>query len=160
MARARKPLSEQKGDLTERKKRELELQEQSIKTGKEALEHPPEWLIDKTATEEFKRVVKELTKMDLIGNLDIANIGAYANAYSGYVRATKNLKGKNMVVTRTTNSGSVKSKNPLIGIQEAYAKEMRTFAGLCGITIDSRLKAAAAKTTQIEEDLEKKFGDI
>lgn len=160
MARARKPLAEQKGDLTEKTKRERELQEQSIRTGKEALEHPPEWLIDKTAVEEFKRVVAELTKIDIIGNLDLANIGAYANAYSGYVRTTKSMKGKNVVVTRTTSSGTVKSKNPLINIQEDYAKEMRTFANLCGITIDSRLKAAASRAAEIEEELEDKFGDI
>lgn len=160
MARARKPLTQQRGDLTEKKKAELEIQEKAIITGRDDLAKPPEWLVDHTAKEEFKRVVKELSKIELVGNLDLAMIGAYANAYSGYVRASRNMKGKNMIVTRTGKGGVTKAKNPLISIQEDYAREMRVFANLCGISIDSRLKAAEAKNAQIEDEMEEKFGDI
>ena len=161
MARARKQRTQQQGDLTEKKKAELEIQEKTIKTGSDDLQRPPEWLVDQTAKNEFKRVVKELSKIDLIGNLDLAMIGAYANAYSGYVRASKNMKGKAMIVTRKGKGGAVmKGKNPLIGVQEDYAREMRTFGNMCGVSIDSRLKAAASKAEQIEEELEGKFGDI
>ena len=51
-------------------------------------------------------------------------------------------------------------KNPLIDIQTNYAAEMRKFAGLCGMTIDSRLKAAVQKVDEKEEKLEQKFGAI
>lgn len=123
MARARKPLSQQRGDLTEKRKAEMELQEAAIKTGKEDLEIPPEWLTDRIAKDEFRRVVRELGKLDLIGNLDLATIGAYANAYAGYVRASKNMKGKNMIVVENKGGKITKRKNPLIGVQEDYARD-------------------------------------
>lgn len=160
MARARKPLSQQRGDLTEKRKAEMELQEAAIKTGKEDLEIPPEWLTDRIAKDEFRRVVRELGKLDLIGNLDLATIGAYANAYAGYVRASKNMKGKNMIVVENKGGKITKRKNPLIGVQEDYAREMRLFGNMCGISIDSRLKAADAKTSEMEDSIKDKFGDI
>lgn len=160
MSRPRKPLAQQQGDLTEKKKAELELQEKVIKAEKSELEKAPEWLTDKVAKDEFRRVVKELSKLELIGNLDLAMIAGYANAFSGYVRASKNMKDKKMIVQRSGRNGVTNTKNPLIGVQEDYAKEMRAFGNLCGISVDSRLKAAASKTAQIEDEIEGKFGDI
>ena len=48
----------------------------------------------------------------------------------------------------------------MIDIQANYAAEMRKFAALCGLTLDSRLKAAVKKVDEKEEKLEKKFGAI
>ena len=38
--------------------------------------------------------------------------------------------------------------------------EMRRFASLCGLTIDSRLKLAVQKTTKERKEIEEDFGDI
>lgn len=51
-------------------------------------------------------------------------------------------------------------ENPLIKIQKQYADEMRRFASLCGLTIDSRLKLAVQKTTKERKEIEEDFGDI
>ena len=51
-------------------------------------------------------------------------------------------------------------KNPMVDIQKGYAEEMRRFAALCGLTIDSRLKIASAKTSKVEDEIESKFGII
>lgn len=45
-------------------------------------------------------------------------------------------------------------------IQKKYAEEMRKFASLCGLTIDSRLKAATIKIDKVENEIEDEFGDI
>ena len=45
-------------------------------------------------------------------------------------------------------------------VQKKYAEEMRKFASLCGMTIDSRLKAAAMKVEKVKDEIKDEFGDI
>ena len=62
---------------------------------------------------------------------------------------------------RTSAQGyEYEAENPLIVVQKKYAEEMRKFASLCGMTIDSRLKAATMKVDKIEDEIEDEFGDI
>ena len=77
MPRKRKPLATQKGNLTVAQQEDKKLEERLVQTGKETLAKPPTWLIDATAKNEFKRLVKEFEKMeiDVIGNLDVNNLG-------------------------------------------------------------------------------------
>ena len=51
-------------------------------------------------------------------------------------------------------------EHPLINIQKKYAEEMRKFASLVGLTIDSRLKAAVVKKGQYDDTIHSEFGDI
>lgn len=78
MPRKRKPLATQKGNLTVAQQEDKKLEERLVLTGKETLAKPPTWLIDARAKNEFKRLVKEFEKMeiDVIGNLDVNNLGA------------------------------------------------------------------------------------
>lgn len=160
MGRARKPLDLQKGNLTivniERRKSE----EKKVKTGSSQLSRPPDWLIDDVAAKEWKRIVKELKKINLIGNLDRNNLGGYCNAFANYVRATNILKDQSYYIDRETRTGVIVVKNPMVDIQRTYAEEMRKFASLCGLTIDARLKAAAVKTDKAQEEITRKFGNI
>ena len=57
-----------------------------------------------------------------------------------------------------TERGSV--KNPLISVQDTYAKQMRDFAMKAGLSVDTRLKYAALKTKNDTAELEDEFGDI
>lgn len=149
MGRPKKPLALQKGNLKvvdiERKK----LEEQAVMCGSEQLQTPPDWLIDDVAVEEWKRLTFELRKIQVIGNLDLNNLAAYCNAYSSYRTITKKIKHKYV-------SGN--DISPLVKVQVKYAEEMRKFANLCGLTIDSRLKAGSAKVDEQEDMLERKFG--
>lgn len=43
---------------------------------------------------------------------------------------------------------------------KGYAEEMRRFAALCGLTIDSRLKAGTVKANKQQEEIENRFGAI
>ena len=51
-------------------------------------------------------------------------------------------------------------KNPLCELQKMYSEEMRKFAAMCGLTIDSRLKAATVAREEIDTDISEEFGDI
>lgn len=158
MGRSRKPSEMQKGNITVIAGNKRKTEEESVTVGKDQLEKPPTWLVDNEAKKEWRRLVKELEKIDIIGNLDKNNLIGYCNAFANYKKATEELKEAPFCVEKMTRSGAVTVRNPLIDIQKMYAEEMRKFAALCGLTIDSRLKAAAVKTGETEDDLARRFG--
>ncbi len=158
MARPRKPIETQTGNLKTDYKKRREIEERSIKHKSEQLHTPPDWLINDVAVKEWKRVIKELESIDMIGNLDVTNIGGYCNAYALYLQATKALQGKTLV-GKADSSGKIQ-ENPFVNVQRKYSQEMREFAKLCGLTIDSRLKFASAKLDETEEKITEEFGDI
>lgn len=160
MGRARKPLDMQKGNLTIVSMERRKAEEKKINTGANQLSRPPDWLIDEVAVKEWKRIVRELKKINLIGNLDRNNLGGYCNAFANYVKATNILKDQSYYIDRETRTGVIVVKNPMVDIQRTYADEMRRFASLCGLTIDARLKAAAIKTDKTQEEITRKFGNI
>lgn len=160
MGKSRLPTEMQKGHLTVVNIEKRKAEESSVKTGKNQLRRPPVWLVDDVAVKEWKRLVKELEKIEMIGNLDKNNLGGYCNAFSNYVKTTEMLKEQPLCIDRETRNGTITVKNPLVDIQRNFAEEMRKFASLCGLTIDARLKAAALKTSKTEEKLEEQFGAI
>lgn len=162
IGRPRKLTSMQTKHLTKEEIAEKEEQESLIIVGREDLQKPPSWLIDTRAKKEFDRIVKNFDKIEVIGNLDLNNIAGYCNAYSMYVNAIQEFKKtKNLMIPKQmTNGAYTEIPNPLIKIQRQLAEEMRRFASLCGLTIDSRLKLAVQKTTKESEDIEEDFGDI
>lgn len=160
MPRGRKSLEMQKKHLTNEEKIKKEQEEEILVLGKEQLQKPPSWLIDNIAKKEFNRIIKEIDKIGVIGNLDLNNLGGYCNSYSLYLKATMELQDKPLVSRKATRNGVITVENPLIKVQKNYAEEMRKFASLCGMTIDSRLKVATIKTTNKQEDITDEFGDI
>lgn len=161
MGRARKPVDMQTKHLTTEEKINAQRAEETVIVGREQLEKVPSWLIDATAKKEFKRIVAEFEKINIVGNLDLNNIAGYCNAYSLYRKTTKELKGSDLLVeTQLPNGTYTLKENPLIKIQKNYAEEMRKFASLCGLTIDSRLKAGTTKVSKENEDITDEFGDI
>lgn len=160
MGRPRKPLAAQKGHLKVIDMQNRSAEEQDVSTTKDQLKRPPDWLIDDVAKKEWRRIVKELKQINLVGNLDRNNLGGYCNAFANYVKATDILKEQTYYIDRETRNGVIVVKNPMVDIQKTYADEMRRFASLCGLTIDSRLKAAATKTSKTQETIETKFGVI
>lgn len=160
MGRPKKPVDMQKAHLKLVEKQEKKMEEEYVTTGNSQLKTPPKWLINDTAKKEWRRVVKELNKINIVGNLDYANLGGYCNAYANYIKATDILKEQSYYIDRETRTGVIVVKNPMVDIQTTYAAEMRKFASLCGLTIDSRLKAAVVKTEKTEDMIKEKFGNI
>ena len=88
-------------------------------------------------------------------------MGAYCNAYSFYVQSTKELDKEPLITEFTNKAGATNFiENPLIRIQLKYSEEMKKFASLLGLTIDSRLKIATIKNQNNQNDLVDDFGDI
>lgn len=161
MSRNRKPMDQQVGNLTKEDKERKKLEEQAVKTGAEDIWKTPSWLIDATAKKEYRRIIKDLKRIDIVGNLDLSNLAGYCNAYAMYRKATVQLAGEDLIVEKISAQGTAyEAENPLIMIQRKYAEEMRKFASLCGMTIDSRLKAATIKVDKVEDEIEDEFGDI
>ena len=161
MSRNRKPLEMQKGNLTVEQQMRKQREEELVKVGREQLKSPPTWLVDTVAKKEFKRIVKEFETIEVIGNLDLNNLCGYCNAYSFYRKATEQLKNEPLIVEKPLPNGAIQEvKNPLIVIQKNYADEMRRFATMCGLSIDSRLKFATVQVSKTEEEIEDTFGDI
>jgi len=99
---------------------------------------PPEWL-DEFARSEWYRVVPQLLKIEIVGNLDYSNIAGYCNAFSKFRQAV--IDGND-------------------SLQIKYGPELRRFADQCGMTINSRLKAATTKIAKQDEVIEERFGVI
>jgi len=161
MSRNRKPLEQQAGNLTKEKKERRQMEQQAVSTGAEDLAKPPSWLVDSVAKREYRRILKDLKKIKIVGNLDLSSLAGYCNAYAMYRKATTQLAGQELIVEKQSAQGIlIEAENPLIMVQKKYAEEMRKFASLCGLTIDSRLKAAAARMDRIEDEIADEFGDI
>ena len=161
MSRNRKPRDQQAGNITKEDKDRKALEEQVVKTGAEDIGKTPAWLVDAVAKREYKRILKDLKRIEIVGNLDLSNLAGYCNAYAMYRKATQQLANEELIVKRTSAQGyEYEAENPLIVVQKKYAEEMRKFASLCGMTIDSRLKAATMKVDKIEDEIEDEFGDI
>lgn len=153
MARPRKILSAQTGNLTVGYQEQRAFEESLAVTTNEGLAKAPPELIDARAKKEWRRIVPILTaSFEILGDLDKSTLIGYCNAYSRYIKATKQLAKEELVIEG--------KENPLIAVQLKYAAEMRSFAGKCGLTIDSRLKMASEKAKRIDNDLEGEFGGI
>ena len=149
MGRARKPKEMQKGNLTVEQQVQMEQAEAAVLVDQDQLMRPPRWLIDATARKEWKRVTRILMEIQIIGNLDLNNIGGYCNAYSMYIRA----------IQQVSEAGNLFDKDK-VDCMKKYADEMRKFAALCGLTVDSRLKAGAYIAGKKEDDVNDMFGEI
>ena len=160
MSKARKTLEETNKHLTKAEIAEKEDAESSIVLGNEQLQEPPEWLIDDIAKNEWIRIIAETNKINIVGNLDLSNLAGYCNSYSLYRKATKKLETESLTIKKIASGVVIKVKNQLIDVQNAYAAEMRKFASLCGMTIDSRLKAATINVNKTQEEISDEFGDI
>lgn len=153
MSKSRKPLKMQKGNLTVEQQEDIKKIEEAVIVGRDQLEKPPKTLIDKVAKKEWKRVIAEIMDIEIIGNLDLSNLVGYCNSFSQYTKATQELADKDLIVRI---DGEIKA-NPLIKIQKTYAEEMRKFSALCGLTIDSRMKAGAIKVNKDKQDANEDF---
>lgn len=157
MGRTRKLLSEQQGDLTQAAQISKQQAEDAVTGTKRAIFRPPKFLIDETARKEYKRLVKLLQEIDIIGDIDVNNIAMYCNAFAKYCDATEQLGEQGITIV---NADGVTMENPLVNTQRKYAEECRKFAVTCGLTLDSRLKAGQAKVDKANREIEDLFGDI
>ena len=159
MARPRKIVALQTGNLTRATKDRRAYEEKLARADRAGIQKVPRAdLIDAIAVREYKRVLKALLKLDLIGDLDRSNLIIYCNAYSGYVRACAVMKSESFRPIVVSASGEKPS--PWYAIRDQERKAMDAAGKALGMTISSRLTAAAKKADDEEAELRKVFGDI
>ncbi|MEA5073085.1 MULTISPECIES: phage terminase small subunit P27 family [Eubacterium] len=161
MARSRKPAELKSKHLTEEERlNDGLIQSEDKKVLREKFRNPPTWM-NKESKAEYRRIIKVLDGLDYISDADINNLAGYCNAFVAYRRVTKELDDEDLTILQINARGDEKEvKNPKISIQAAYAEEMRKFAALLGLTIDSRLKIASMKVKEKKDEVEELFGDI
>lgn len=131
-----------KKHLTKEEIKQRKAQEEAVKPGSDNIKCP-EWLKDKTAKKEFKRIADELKQIDLISNLDVDLLAMYCQAYVQYQKVIKEMEGQDLSITKyDKNNRPYQVENPLIKIQLKYSDEMKKIASQMGLSISSRLKLA------------------
>ena len=157
MGRARKPLAVQTGDLTVARQQQREQEERLSVSKALAKMKLPKTLINAEARKLWKWAVGLLKDMPLVGELDVLNLEGMCNAFALYRGATDKIKKEGITDDGLNFGGEILS---VMNAQKKYAEEYRAFARLCGFTVDSRLKLAAVKSKELNDDIEEEFGDI
>lgn len=155
MGRTRKPLSEQRGNLTKETQTRRAAEQDLVKTDCVYLSRPPDWLSDR-AKKEYCRLYNAMKNIDMLGDLDANNLAAYCNAFDNYLEAAADVRKNGLTIELDDKV----IENPNVALQIKYAKEMREFGKQCGLSIDSRLKFATVKLEKAEKDIAEEFGDI
>ena len=155
MGRTRKPLSEQRGNLTKETQTRRAAEQDLVKTDCAYLSRPPDWLSDR-AKKEYCRLYNAMKNIDMLGDLDANNLAAYCDAFDNYLTASADVQESGLTIELDDKV----VENPNVVLQIKYAKEMREFGKQCGLSIDSRLKFAAVKLEKTEQDIAEEFGDI
>ena len=165
MSRNRKRLSEQKGNLTREQQENIKAVEEASAVEDDQLGYAPRWLSDKTAQEEWKRLIKELKKAGLVCNLDRNNVAMYCNCWSDYLGVSKLIKtllpeDEKELMPVEDGVPSMELYMSLIKLRKTLIDDMMKISRTCGLTLDSRLKAGQLKVDKVADAIEDAFGDI
>lgn len=109
----------------------------------------PSWLPAEAAAE-WKRVVPELARLELLKPIDRAALAAYCLAWDRLVTAQKVVQSSEMGQTYTDAFGNPK-KRPEVLIVEAASKELRAWAAEFGMTPSSESRVAKPEADHADE---------
>lgn len=152
---AKKPMALHTSHHTKAELAVMEEENQVATCSRSCLEgKPPKELIDTKAKAEWKRIAAILQDMEIIGDLDKYALIGYCNAYSLYNKITEELSKQPFLLE--TEKG--RSTNPLINVQDRFAKQMRDFAVKAGISVNTRLTLASVKVKKDDDEIANEFG--
>jgi len=102
---------------------------------------PPTWL-SREAKAEWRRVVPELTRLDLLKDGDRAALAAYCETWATFVDATRAVRKGGLTVRNesTRKDGTTSTwwtTNPAVGIAAKAGQELRALAREFGLTPSS-----------------------
>ena len=151
MARPKKALDNMTGHWTKAEIQQKKYEESLIKIDDKNIK-APNWLKDRVAKQEFKRLVALLEKIDIICELDITTLGLYCQTYAKLVEIVKELEQEELVIDG--------KPNPKMKMQLQLSEELRKLGNELGITLSSRLKFATSKAEKERDQIKDEFGDI
>ena len=148
----RKPLENSAAHYTVAEQEQKKQEELLSKTPADMLNVPPiRELRDKVARDTWERIIPDLVQYTSVGNLDRDDVIAYCNSWSRVVEAEKNYKKRTL-----TPEDKDKWESRLYKATADHRKS----GALCGMTLDSRLKAATVKIKEQDKQIVDEFGDI
>lgn len=160
MARQRKVISLQTGNINKAVRERRLYEESLIKSSSDELDSVPASLFISTAAKnEYFRVLKELRKnINIISNLNRSDLISYANSYARYIACVKEMKKKDFQMVIRTSSGP--RANPVCDMMDKARRDMAESSRRLGMTFDGMLKAAAVNAEKQESAIEERFGGI
>jgi len=158
MARPKVPIALQQGRLPNEIKQQRQEQEDHLKCENTQLK-APKWL-DKEAQKEFRRIVKILIEKEIAGNLDLAILSIYCDAYSNYIKLTQAIQESGPVEEYTNTMGATnKIVSANVQAQSKYAETIMKCAGRMGLSASDRLKLVVPKNDDEKDELLKALRD-
>lgn len=143
MARPKKNSQALSGAYTKEAMKERLEVENKLKGNKDDLTSPDFIAKDEVALAKFNSLVKELSQVDIINNVDVDLLAVYSDCWSKYVRATKILALQDLVEEQENKTGMlVKTQNPYIKIQNIYSDKLMKISNLFGLSPADRSKIA------------------
>lgn len=107
---------------------------------------------DEIAVAEYKRIVEELKKVNLVTNVDTTMLGIYADCYSKYVESTLCMVDQPLLIDYTNKGGETNPiPNPYIKIQQQYMQLLMKISEKYGLDASSRSKLASVQPSDKEE---------
>jgi P27 family predicted phage terminase small subunit len=100
--------------------------------------NPPEWL-GELARAEWDRVVPELSRLDLVKEVDAAALASYCEMYETFVRATEDVHDRGLVVeNKSVKKDGTESTwytaNPAVAVQRNAQAAIRAWCSEFGLT--------------------------
>ncbi len=111
--------------------------------------------LDDLAKKEWKRITKELHKLQLLGRIDMAALAAYCCAYSRWICAEENIKKAGVLIR---NKDGVPCVSPLLRVAEKALDQMKMFLVEFGMTPSSRARIKVELKEQDNESEKFLFG--
>jgi P27 family predicted phage terminase small subunit len=111
---------------------------------------PPSWL-SREAKAEWKRVVPELLRLDIVKAEDRAALAAYCETWATFVEATRTVQAEGLTIE--AKQGTL--AHPAVGIARNTGKELRAWANQFGLTPSAE---NALQLPEVTDDGDNPFG--
>lgn len=157
MARPRKVIDMSTRKISKEEKAIRREAEEKNRLGRDQLT-PPEWL-GEMARDEFVRVVEEAGQIDMLDNLDLSTLAIYCDAYDKYVDATERIAGRYTILKETAHGSASPVVNPMVNVQEKYARLIMSCSSKLGLATTDRLKLIVPTRTESETNKYLKYLD-
>lgn len=144
-----------KAEIFEREKNEIKAPSDNIKV--------PKYITDKNMKKEFKKIANELSRLNLMSNLDCDALARFLIAQNEYVRVTEEIN-KTQLIIENEETGEQEVNNSyerLVTVHDKFFKQARSAASDLGLTISSRCKLIVPKTNEEQDNIsegQRRFG--
>lgn len=160
VGRPKKALANSTGDLTEKRKKQKELEESLVKVTANNI-MCPSWVESEVAIKEFYRLAKILNNIEILTDLEVTMLANYCNCYDKFVSISLELENEPLVIEYTNKAGFTNAiENPKFKVLLKLSKELRDLGNELGINMSSRLKFATIKAEKLNNEVENDFGEI